>query len=257
MEIISIINQKGGVGKSTVASCLGRGMIEAGKKVLLIDMDAQCSMTSLFKISNPATNNLLNLFNKEASLKDCVTVSDAGEHLVMGSKLLSRADQVFTTLGSDHILHEAIKDAIDTSSINYDYVIIDTPPGLGILSLNALTASNSLIIVSQADVLSIQGIEQLFDTFTAVRKYNNSSLKIRGIVVTRYNKQANLSKEVINSLQITADASGFLLYETKIRECIAIKESQAMKESIFTYAKRSNAALDFRNLTKEVLQQEV
>ena len=138
----------------------------------------------------------------------------------------------------------------------YDYIIIDTPPALGTLTVNALTASDSIIIPAQADKFSLQGISQLCLTVQAIRQYSNNKLCIRGIVLTRYNKRAIISREIAGMLSEEAQKVGTKVYKTMIRECTAIKEAQAVKVSIFDYAPKCNASLDFESLVKEILEED-
>ena len=137
---------------------------------------------------------------------------------------------------------------------SYDYVIIDTPAALGTLTINALTAANSVIIPVQADIYSLQGIEQLNQTIEAVKKYCNPALYIRGILATRYNGRAIISKDMLSNFEEAAGQLNTRLYSTPIRECISIKEAQASQQNIFEYAPRSNAAKDYNAFIDEFLE---
>ena len=137
-------------------------------------------------------------------------------------------------------------------SKDFDYCIIDTPPALGILTINALTACNGCIIPAQADFLSLQGIGQLHGTIETVKKYCNPGLKVYGIVLTRYSARAVISREVTAMMEETASSLRTKLYKTRIRECTAIKEAQAMRRSIYAYAPRSNASADYMALIEEI-----
>ena len=135
----------------------------------------------------------------------------------------------------------------------YDYIIIDTPPAIGTLTINALTACNSVIVPAQAEIYSLQGIGQLVQTIQTVKKYCNKGITIKGLLITRYNARAVLTKDMTELLEDTAKQLHTRLYETRIRECIALKEAQASQKDIFTYSPKSNATEDYSAFVEEVL----
>lgn len=251
MQVIAVINQKGGVGKSTTALAIGAGFILKGYKILYIDLDAQGNLSYTLKASN-AGYNVMGILQKPETVKGEIQNTEQGD-VIASSPALSGADTLLTEIGKEYRLREAIELIKDL----YDYVIIDTPPALGILTINALTACNGIIIPAGADIYSLQGISQLKGTIETVKKYCNNSLEILGILLTRYNSRAIISREVAEMLEKTAKRLNTKLYDTKIRECTAIKEAQAMRESIFTYAPKSNATVDYKALTDEILKQEL
>ena len=138
----------------------------------------------------------------------------------------------------------------------YDYCIVDTPPALGILTVNALTAATGAIIPAQADIFSLQGISQLGGTLDAVKKYCNPDLSVMGILLTRYNDRAVIGREAAEMTERTAGQLGTELFTARIRECTAIKEAQARRQSIYSYAPKSNAAADYAALVAEIMTQE-
>lgn len=250
-EIIAVINQKGGVGKSTTAQAIGQGLSELhGYKVLFVDLDAQGNLSYSLGVQ-PNSLSVLDVLTKKAKAKEVITHTSQGDILPSNIQL-SSADLILTEMGKEYRL----KEALEPVRKDYDYIIIDTPPALGILTVNALTASTGVIIPAQADVYSLQGIGQLSNTFEAVRKYCNADLKLMGIVLTRYNKRAVLSRDVADLIKETAQTLNTKLYKTQIREAIAIKEAQIQKESIFSYAPKSNASIDYQNLINEVINNE-
>lgn len=251
MQVIAVINQKGGVGKSTTALAIGAGFILKGYKILYIDLDAQGNLSYTLRASN-AGYNVMGVLQKPETVKGEIQNTEQGD-VIASSPALSGADTLLTEIGKEYRLREAIELIKDL----YDYVIIDTPPALGILTINALTACNGIIIPAGADIYSLQGISQLKGTIETVKKYCNNSLEILGILLTRYNSRAIISREVAEMLEKTAKRLNTKLYDTKIRECTAIKEAQAMRESIFTYAPKSNATVDYKALTDEILKQEL
>ncbi len=245
-EIVAIINQKGGVGKSTTAGALGYALAKKDNKVLFIDMDAQgnLSYTLGAKIDN---QNIMQVLLKEMSAKECVKTFD-DIALISSAPNLSGADAMLIETGKEFRLSEALEEIKN----EYDYIIIDTPPALSILTVNALAAADSVIIPSQADAFSLQGIGQFYKTYETVKKYCNQKLSIKGILLTRFNARSVISKDMKKMLAQTAEQIGTKLFETEIRECVATKEAQASKVNIFDYAKRSNVAKDYEKLAEEI-----
>lgn len=137
---------------------------------------------------------------------------------------------------------------------SYDYVVIDTPPALGVLTINALSAATSAIIPSQADIYSLHGIGQLYSTHSAVRRYTNPNIRIDGILITRYNARTILSRDITEMIENTAKQLIPTVFEAKIRESIAVKEAQANKESLFTYAPQNNASLGYSAFIAQLLE---
>lgn len=253
-EKIVVINQKGGVGKSTTAHAIGAGLRARKERVLYVDLDAQCNLSqTLGAVGEGAT--ILDLIGErmpEEGRREIVQA--AVQHLPVGDLLpatstLAAADINITGVGKEHRLAEVLA----CFEEDYDYIVIDTPPALGILTVNALTAATGAVIPAQADTYSLQGIGQLYDTIEAVRAYTNPNLRVLGIVLTRYNNRAILNREVAESMDEAAQMMGTKLYKTSIRECIALREAQASQTDIFSYAPRSNASADYIALLREML----
>ena len=162
------------------------------------------------------------------------------------------ADATLTATGKEYRL----KEALQALKGKYDYCIVDTPPALGILTVNALTAATGAIIPAQADIFSLQGIGQLGGTLDAVKKYCNPDLSVMGILLTRYNDRAVIGREAAEMTERTAGQLGTKLFTARIRECTAIKEAQARRQSIYSYAPKSNAAADYAALVAEIMTQE-
>ena len=250
MKTIAIINQKGGVGKSTTAFTLASGLKNKGYKTLCIDMDAQGNLS----YTADANDDLLTIYDLLAEDAD---INQAIQHtknfdLIASSKALSGADGFITNIGKEYKL----KEILESVKNNYDYIIIDTPPALGILTVNALTACDSVIIPAQADIYSLQGIEQLSKTIQPIKKYCNDKLKIDGILLTRYSPRAILSREVAEIANDLAQNLNTKVFKSTIREAIAVKESQINKQSLFDYAPNSNVTNDYLNFINELLKGE-
>lgn len=250
-EIYAIINQKGGVGKSTTALALACGLASAGQRVLAIDLDAQGNLSYTLGASEDAPS-ILEALTQSVPLADAIQRAReaGGPDLVAASPALASADLTITATGKEYRLREALEPVL----ADYDYIVIDTPPALGILTINALSAATSAIIPAQADIYSLQGIGQLYSTLSAVRRYTNPGIRIDGILVTRYNARAILSRDIAEMIESTAQQLDTTVFDARIRESIAVKEAQANKESLFTYAPRGNATLDYAAFIAQLLE---
>jgi chromosome partitioning protein len=248
METIAVINQKGGVGKSTTAQNIGAGLILKGYSVLFIDLDAQGNLSYTLK-ANTQGYNVLGVLERPETAKAEIQHTEQGD-IIASCPALAGADTIITETGKEYRL----KEALETLQRDYDYCIIDTPPALGILTINALTACKGAIIPAQADIFSLQGISQLYSTIDTVKKYCNNDLYIMGILLTRYSHRSIISKEMAEVIDETAGKLKTKLYEAKIRECTALKEAQATRQSIFSYAPKSNAAIDYNALIEEIIE---
>lgn len=250
MKTIAIINQKGGVGKSTTALAIGAGLILKGYSVLYVDLDAQGNLSYTLG-ANTQSYNAMGVLQRPETAKEEIQHTAQGD-IIASSPALAGADAVIRETGKEYRL----KEALESLSGAYDFCIIDTPPALGILTINALTACEGAIIPAQADIYSLQGISQLNSTIQTVKKYCNPALSIMGIVLTRYNGRSIIRREVAEMLEQTAQSLNTKLYKAKIRECTALVEAQATKQNIFSYAPRSNATADYKALVAEILGEE-
>ena len=247
MEILTVANQKGGVGKSTTVHALGRGLSLQGRRVLFVDLDPQGNLSYSMQAarSNATTYELI---TDRATVTDTIQRTPQGD-LIPASPLLSGADIELHRVGKEYRLKEALQPIRDA----YDIILIDTPPALGILTINALAASNGVIVTAQADIFSLQGIGQLSATIDAVKTYCTPALIIKGILLTRHSSRAILSRDLTEMITDTAAQLNTTVYKTVIRECIALKEAQASRQDIFNYAPKSNAATDYAAFIEEVL----
>ena len=253
-EIVAVVNQKGGVSKTSTVLALAAGLKAKRNRILLVDMDAQSNLS--YTAGATPTDKTVYRAMVEGSASGMIQSLDyAGERdlyervdILPAGPDLSGADvNLSGTVGREYLLKEVLKELAE----DYDYILIDTPPALGALTVNALTASTGVIITAQADIYSLQGIASLSSTLEAVRKYCNKDLKVKGILITRYNSRSILSRSIAEELAGTAEAMGTVLYQTRIRECTAVKEAQLEKQSIFSYAPRSNAAKDYMAFIEE------
>ena len=245
-EIFAVINQKGGVGKSTTALALAAGLTARGFKTLLIDLDAQGNLS----YSAGADTSGRTAFDmlSEIFAGDAIRSHELYD-LIPAASELATADLVFSTTGKEYRLREALEPLLSS----YDYIVLDTPPALGILTVNALTAATAAIIPAQADVYSLQGIGQLYSTLDAIKKYTNPELTVSGILLTRYNPRSILTRDMSELLEETANQLGTRVFDAKIREVVAVREAQAARTDLFTYAPKSNASLDYASFIDELL----
>lgn len=247
-KIITVLNQKGGVGKSTLASLLSYGLTSLDYKILAIDLDQQTNLTYIMNVDEPEISTY-DLLAGKASLND-VLIHAEGIDILPANRNLAGIDLEIQDIGKEYRL----KRALDDVKANYDYIVIDTPPTLNLLTVNALTASDYVVIPTQADILSLQGLGQLSNTIDAVREYTNAGLKIAGIVLTRYNTRTILTSTITNMLEGTAKELDTKVFNAKIREAVAIKEAQAQRIDLLEYDKGSKVYNDITQLINEIIE---
>ena len=246
-HIIVIANQKGGVGKTTTAHAFVTGLIYKGYKVLAIDTDPQGNLSYTMH-ADPDISGVYEVMKGQASTTDAIQQTNQGD-IIAGSLMLSGADMEFTDTGREYIL----KELLEPIKCLYDFIIIDSPPTLGILTINALTAAQDLIIPLGADAYSLQGLAQLSATISKVRKHCNPTLRIAGLLITRYSGRTVIGRELKDIIEDKAQFVGTQSFDTVIRESVTIKESQVQRMSIFATPK-SNAAVDYMAFIDEYLK---
>lgn len=249
-KVYAIINQKGGVGKSTTAEALAAGLSFKGYKTLSIDLDAQANMSYTAGAKTDGAT-ALGVLTGEVDTAAAIQHTGSGD-IIAASKALAGADAFIADTGKEYKLREALEGV----KAAYDYIIIDTPPALGILTINALTACDSVIIPAQADIYSLQGVEQLAETMKPVKKYCNPALTVEGILLTRYSPRSVLSREVAELAGQLAGKLGTKLFKTTIREAIAVKEAQISQQSLYTYAPKANVIEDYNRFIDELIGEE-
>lgn len=254
MITIAVIAQKGGVGKTSTAQAVGAGLAKYyAARVLYVDTDAQGNLSRSMEADNTGTAgaDALEIMTGRATAEAAIQHTAHGD-IIASSPALSGADREpsLSKVGREYRLRKAL----EAVSGAYDYCIIDTPPALSIITVNALTACDKVIIPAQADDYSLEALDRLRETIETVKTYCNPSLQVDGILLTRYNGRAVISREIAEMMESEAIAQKSRIYSTKIRECTAVKEAQAMREDIFSYAPRSNAAKDYRALLEEIVK---
>lgn len=250
MKVIAVANQKGGVGKTTTSHALSARLANLGFKVLVIDLDPQGNLSSAFGVDNYNKPTIYNLMKNEVTAKEVLQQAQNGVDVIPSNIMLAGCEQELSHTGKEHRLKECIQPIKN----NYDFIIIDTPPSLGVLTVNAFTAATDILIPTTAGIFAATGINQLNMTVTSVKKYCNPNVNIMGILFTRFNPRINISKQV---KELTEQISEFIsvpIYKTHIRNAIVIEEAQANHRDIFDYADSSTVSEDYKNFVDEFLK---
>lgn len=239
------MNHKGGVGKTTSVINIGAGLVELGKKVLLIDLDPQANLTlSLGVPRHPVT----------------IYESIRGESPLAPYNIKDKLDVVTSTLdlsGAEmELINEAgreflLRELLDPVRGNYDYILIDCPPSLGLLTLNALTSSDQVFIPLQTEFLAMQGLAKIKQVINKVKLRLNKKLQIGGVIATMYDARKVLNRDVVATIQ---KYFGDLVFETMIRDNVSLAEAPAQRKDIFAYSPNSSGAEDYLSLSREILK---
>src|SRR5438552_8785512 len=261
MRVIAFMNQKGGVGKTTTTVNLGAALAEMGKKVCLIDLDPQAHLTINYGIE--PTAEIISLYSVLIEDKNFLeAVHTAGDNIAVvpsSIDLVAAEIELVSVIGREMIL----KKKIEAASHDFDFLLLDCPPSLGLLTINALAVATEVIIPMQPHFLALQGVGKLLETVALVSRRMNPLLKVSGIVLTMFDSQTKLSNEVVNDLNgFIENAKGKPLpwahakiFESKIRRNIKLAESPSFGQTILKYEPQSHGAADYRALAREVLAQ--
>jgi chromosome partitioning protein len=247
--IVSIANQKGGVGKTTTSINLSAGMALAGKRTLLVDLDPQGnSSISLLDLANITEGSYEFLTDTSKDWKSCVYNTSYENLNVIPAKINLAKLEAKLVGDFDSIFR--LKDRIEQLISNYDVVIFDTPPTLGLTTVNALVASTHVLIPIQSSYFALEGTGDLLETIEKVRSRPNPDLQLLGVLVTLFDRRTALSKDVEAHIR---KVFGEKAFDVAITRSVRLEESPAHKETIFTYAPTSNSAKEYRRLCEEVL----
>ncbi len=242
--IITIANQKGGVGKSTTAFNLGSALNRGGKKILLIDLDSQTDLSTSLGISENIEYTINDIF-KGKSIKNIITKLENGLHIIPASKELTGTQM---SLKKGDVLVWALEDVRN----RYEYIIIDTAPSMSILNVNALIASQMVIIVLEPEYLALRGLRDFLNTIKLLDDKFNVKSPIIKILITKYDQRKILHREVSESIKKHFKDN---LLKTKIRTCVKLAEAPSHFKDIFDYAPSSHASEDYNQLSKEILRE--
>lgn len=255
-KIISLVNQKGGVGKTTTSINLASSLGYLGKKVLLIDLDPQCNSTTGVGVDRmKIKKSIYNVIMGESDIKDAIIKSEFKNLSVIPSNIfLAGADMELVQISmkeKDFIITGQLKEPLGSIKERYDYIIIDCPPNLGILTMNALAASDSVLIPIQCEYYSLEGVNQLLRTILSIQKNVNSELDIEGVLLTM------LDGRTLLGLQVVEDVRKFFnekVFSTIIPRLVKLVEAPSHGQPIIEYDPKSKGALAYINLAKEVIE---
>ena len=243
--VISLLNHKGGVGKTTSAINIGAGLVELGKNVLLIDLDPQANLSLSLGIPRQKST-IYEALRGESELVP-YTVKE-GLDVVTSTLDLSGAEmELINEAGREYILRELL----EVVEEDYDYVIIDCPPSLGLLTLNALTSSTYVYIPLQTEFLALQGLTKIKQIIDKVRFRLNKKLSIGGVIATMYDHRKVLNRDVVETIK---KFFGNRVFDTYIRDNVALAEAPAQRKDIFEYSRKSPGAVDYLALSKEIIE---
>ena len=251
-RIIAIANQKGGVGKTTTAINLASCLAEAGKKVLTIDLDPQGNMTSGLGVNkNELENTVYELMLDECSIKESMvdTVVDGMKIIPSNVNLAGAEIELLGIEDKEYIL----KNAVDYVRDDYDFIIIDCPPSLNMLTINAMTTADSVLVPIQCEYYALEGLSQLIHTIDLVKERLNKRLVMEGVVFTMYDARTNLSLQVVENVKDNLQQN---IYKTIIPRNVRLAEAPSYGQPITIYDSRSAGAESYRLLAEEVINRE-
>lgn len=252
MITIAIANRKGGTAKTSTAVNLGAGLAELGKRVLLIDLDPQGNLSTYLGINKDGLEKTIYnaLLEKGVGLSDIIHQKYQRLYVAPANNDLSAAEVILVNeIGRENALSKALQ----TIDNQYDYILIDCPPNLGLLTINALTAASKVIIPIECAFLSTQGLKQLLQTITKIQERLNPALEVMGILLTKYDGRTSHAQEVVSEVR---KAFPDKVFNTVIARTVRFDEAPVVGQSILEYASDSPGAIAYRQLTKEVINYE-
>ena len=250
MSVISICAKKGGNGKTTTAINFAIGLSAMKKRVLLIDMDSQCNLSSGIGVYNPDLVSIYSVLMEQCQISQAI--QNKGNLDVIQSEL--ELNELELSFSNNINRLTRLKTEISKIKDSYDYIIIDTPPAIGFSTQSALIASDEVIIVSQADKFSLDGLYQLDKEIQKLKSKYNPNLAINGILITRFVPRTSMRQIIREEMSKVAETLNTKIYRTSIRENVSVPESQVRKMSIYKHSRRSKGAIDYYAFAKEYLK---
>lgn len=256
MKCVAFVNHKGGVGKTSCSMAFAQGLSRRGLKTLLIDLDQQMNATQTFGIDSSDLPSIYDLLTSDEVSLDEAIIRTATCDIVPGDLHMVGIERAMSDLMSPNTKLDEVIEQLDGS--RYDYVVMDCPPTLGYVTINAMVAADELIVVVQPDGASVTGAEGIFETASGVQANRrlNPDLRVGGILVNFYDYNRRLSREADCTLPRLAEKQGTKVYESRIRSCEAMRQAMKRKESLYDYAPECNAARDFGRFIDEYLEEE-
>lgn len=248
MEIIAIGNQKGGVAKTTTTLNLGSCLVELGKKVLLIDLDSQANLTKSIEVKEEKKKNIHDLIIKDAEIEEVIANTNIANLDIICSdiSLANVEGELSEVMDRELMLKQAL-----ISIRDYDYILIDCSPSLNLLTINALVASDSLLIPLEPSVFGLEGLAQLINVLKLVIKKFNGELKVKGVLLTRVDSRSKIPQVFRNQLK---EIFGAKLFDTMIHQSVSVIRSQMKREPLSTYDKLSRTYKEYLQLAEEVIK---
>lgn len=249
--ILAIANQKGGVGKTTTAFNLASALALIGKNTLLVDIDPQAHSTvSIVNNSSQYDKSIYDvLVDSKVKIRDIIVkTSVPGLEIAISKIAMAKLEPVLLGEIDGHF---RLRDVIVPLKKRYEFIIIDTPPTLGLITLNALVAATHILIPIQSSYLSLEGTDDLLETVIKIRKNVNPNLQVLGVVITLYDRRTNISRDAVERIK---RVFGKKVFKTMISKSVKLEESPAYRESIFTYAPDSVGAMQYKKLAQEVIR---
>ena len=250
MDTVAVINQKGGVGKTTTTVNLGVALAELGKSVLLIDLDPQANLGTHLGVDVIDGKTIYDVFVHDVKLKDVIReTAEPGVAVVPSNLDLSAAEmELVSMVGRETLLRDALEALDNGSPGHYDVVLLDCPPSLGVLTINALSASSKVLVPLQAEFFALQGMAKLTEIISLVQRRLNPEVELTGIVACKVDRRTKLTHEVLDEVRRVL---GDRLLETVIRPNVKLAEAPSHGQSVLSYAPDSNGAADYRRLARE------